>query len=293
MPWQELTVRLPREHLETVEALLLAAGAVSVTYRDAEDQPVLEPAPGETPIWDQVLVTGLFESDADLGTVRTLTRSQLPALGEDAFSIVEVEDQDWERAWMDDFQPLRFGERLWICPSWHEPPDPAAVNILLDPGLAFGTGTHPTTALCLEWLDAHPPQGLEVIDYGSGSGILAVAALKLGAARVTAVDIDPQALTATRDNAAKNGVADTRLAVGYPDDLDARPVDLVMANILSGPLVELAPRLAGHVRPGGAIVLSGILQNQAETVREAYGQWFEMEPAVFRDDWTRLAGVRR
>jgi ribosomal protein L11 methyltransferase len=292
MPWQELTVRIPREQLETVEALLLAAGAVSVTYRDAEDQPVLEPAPGETPIWDQVLVTGLFEAEADLDTLPSLVRSQLPALPDNAFSIVTVEDRDWERAWMDDFEPLRFGERLWICPSWHEPPEAGAVNILLDPGLAFGTGTHPTTALCLEWLDAHPPAELEVIDYGSGSGILAVAALKLGARRVAAVDIDPQALTATRDNAAKNGVEDERLTVGYPDELDAHPVDLVMANILSGPLVELAPRLAGYVRPGGAIVLSGILRNQAETVREAYGPWFEMAPAVFRGDWTRLAGVR-
>ena len=177
MAWQEVTVRLPREQLELAESLLLAAGAVSVTYRDAEDQPVLEPAPGETPLWDQVLVTGLFEDAVDPQTVAQLLATQLPALPDVALQFREVEDQDWERAWMDDFQPMRFGERLWICPSWREPPDPDAVNILLDPGLAFGTGTHPTTALCLQWLDAHPPAGLDVIDYGCGSGILGVAAL--------------------------------------------------------------------------------------------------------------------
>ncbi|MBD3620344.1 MAG: 50S ribosomal protein L11 methyltransferase [Chromatiales bacterium] len=292
MPWQELTLRLAREQLEAAESLLLAAGAVSVTYRDAEDQPVLEPAPGETPLWDQVLVTGLFEADADLATLTALIRAQLPAL--QALDTRQVEDQDWERAWMDDFRPMRFGQRLWICPSWDEPPAGDAISILLDPGLAFGTGTHPTTALCLEWLDAHPPAGLEVIDYGSGSGILAVAALKLGAARVTAVDIDPQALTATRDNAARNGVDDARLHIDYPEGLGEKTTaDLVMANILAGPLVELAPVMAGRVRPGGAIVLSGILREQADTVRQAYTAWFDMDPPAFREDWTRLTGRRR
>lgn len=194
---------------------------------------------------------------------------------------------------MDDFRPMRFGQRLWICPSWDEPPAGDAISILLDPGLAFGTGTHPTTALCLEWLDAHPPAGLEVIDYGSGSGILAVAALKLGAARVTAVDIDPQALTATRDNAARNGVDDARLHVDYPEALGETTADLVLANILAGPLVELAPAMAGRVRPGGAIVLSGILREQADTVRQAYTAWFDMDPPAFREDWTRLTGRRR
>ena len=292
MPWQELTLRLGREQLEAAESLLLAAGAVSVTYRDAEDQPVLEPAPGETPLWDQVLVTGLFEADADLATLTALIRAQLPAL--QALDTRQVEDQDWERAWMDDFRPMRFGQRLWICPSWDEPPAGDAISILLDPGLAFGTGTHPTTALCLEWLDAHPPAGLEVIDYGSGSGILAVAALKLGAARVTAVDIDPQALTATRDNAARNGVDDARLHIDYPEGLGEKTTaDLVMANILAGPLVELAPVMAGRVRPGGAIVLSGILREQADTVRQAYTAWFDMDPPAFREDWTRLTGRRR
>ncbi|MDX5333892.1 MAG: 50S ribosomal protein L11 methyltransferase [Gammaproteobacteria bacterium] len=291
MPWQELTLRLAREQLEAAESLLLAAGAVSVTYRDAEDQPVLEPAPGETPLWEQVLVTGLFEDDADLATLTALIRAQLPAL--QALDTRQVEDQDWERAWMDDFRPMRFGRRLWICPSWEQPPAGDAISILLDPGLAFGTGTHPTTALCLEWLDAHPPAGLEVIDYGSGSGILAVAALKLDAARVTAVDIDPQALTATRDNAARNGVDDARLHVDYPEGLGGTTADLVMANILAGPLVELAPDMAGRVRPGGAIVLSGILREQAETVRQAYSAWFDMDPPAFREDWTRLTGRRR
>lgn len=291
MPWQELTLRLAREQLEVAESLLLAAGAVSVTYRDAEDQPVLEPAPGETPLWDQVLVTGLFEANADLATLTPLIRAQLPAL--QALATRQVADQDWERAWMGDFRPMRFGQHLWICPSWDEPPAGDAISILLDPGLAFGTGTHPTTALCLEWLDAHPPAGLQVIDYGSGSGILAVAALKLGATRVTAVDIDPQALTATRDNAARNGVGDARLHVDYPEGLGETTADLVLANILAGPLVELAPAMAGRVRPGGTIVLSGILREQADTVRQAYTAWFDMDPPAFREDWTRLSGRRR
>lgn len=287
MPWQELTLRLAREQLEAAESLLLAAGAVSVTYRDAEDQPVLEPAPGETPLWDQVLVTGLFEADADLATLTALIRAQLPAL--QALDTRQVEDQDWERAWMDDFRPMRFGQRLWICPSWDEPPAGDAISILLDPGLAFGTGTHPTTALCLEWLDAHPPAGLEVIDYGSGSGILAVAALKLGAARVTAVDIDPQALTATRDNAERNGVLG-RVRTVLPGDLPEVPADLLLANILANPLIELAPRFAALVRTGGGLVLSGILADQAADVAAAYRAAFALAPAAQREDWVRLDG---
>ena len=193
---------------------------------------------------------------------------------------------------MDDFRPMRFGERLWIVPTGYEPPDPIAINLLLDPGLAFGTGTHPTTALCLEWLDANPPVDASAIDYGCGSGVLAIAALRLGARHCIGVDLDPQALTATRDNAHRNGLPDEHLPVCLPRDLRTDPVDLVMANILSGPLVELAPALSGLVRPGGQLILSGLLEEQADAVTAAYSGSFRMAPSTLSDGWALLAGTR-
>ncbi|MEW6692942.1 MAG: 50S ribosomal protein L11 methyltransferase, partial [Pseudomonadota bacterium] len=205
-----------------------------------------------------------------------------------------VEDQDWERAWMDQFQPLRFGEKLWIVPSWIEAPDAEAVNILLDPGLAFGTGTHPTTALCLEWLDGADMAGKTVLDYGCGSGILAIAALKLGATDAWGIDIDPQALTATRDNAARNGIEASRLHTGLPGALPKDALfDVLLANILMGPLIELAPTLTGHVRPGGRLVLSGLLGEQAEEVMAAYAADFDFDPPALKEGWARLTALRR
>lgn len=290
MPWHQITLTTPRDQAESLEDTLLELGAVSVTLQDAADVPVLEPLPGETPLWPEVNVVGLFEDGADTAIVD----AALSAQGIGPGTWLYVEDQDWERAWMDQFQPLRFGERLWIVPSWIEAPDPDAVNILLDPGLAFGTGTHPTTALCLEWLDGADMVDTTVLDYGCGSGILAIGALKLGAASAWGIDIDPQALTATRDNAARNGIDPERLHPGLPGALpqNAR-FDVLLANILMGPLIELAPTLTAHVKPGGRLVLSGLLAEQADGVMAAYAGDFDFDPPALKDGWARLSARRR
>lgn len=292
MPWLQLSIQVPRERLETAEAALQALGAASITFRDAHDDPVLEPPPGQTPLWPEVVATGLFAAETDPEALQKALAERLGA-PQPPLRLEVLEDQDWERSWMEDFRPMRFGERLWICPSWERPPQPEAVNIRLDPGLAFGTGTHPTTALCLCWLDAHPPQGGLIIDYGCGSGILAVAALKLGARHAWAVDIDPQALAATEANAAKNGIAEGDLYVVSPDGLPPVQADLLLANILSGPLVALAPRLAALLRPGGDLVLSGILEDQIEPVAKAYAPWVELAPPQRLEGWALLHGRRR
>lgn len=290
MPWHQLTLTTPRDQAETLEDTLLELGAVSVTLQDAADVPVLEPLPGETPLWPEVNVVGLFEDEADTDQVD----HALSARGIQGGAWDYVEDQDWERAWMDQFQPMRFGEKLWIVPSWFEPPEAQAVNILLDPGLAFGTGTHPTTALCLEWLDGADMAGKTVLDYGCGSGILAIAALKLGATDAWGIDIDPQALTATRDNAARNGIEASRLHPGLPGALPKDALfDVLLANILMGPLIELAPTLTGHVRPGGRLVLSGLLGEQAEEVMAAYAADFDFDPPAIKEGWARLTGRHR
>ena len=290
MPWHQITLTTPRDQAETLEDTLLELGAVSVTLQDAADVPVLEPLPGETPLWPEVNVVGLFEDEADTDQVDQAL--SMRGIGGGAW--VYVEDQDWERAWMDQFQPLRFGERLWIVPSWIDAPDPQAVNILLDPGLAFGTGTHPTTALCLEWLDGADMAGRSVLDYGCGSGILAIAALKLGAVDAWGIDIDPQALTATRDNAARNGIEAERLHAGLPGALPPEAhFEVLLANILMGPLIELAPTLTAHVAPGGRLVLSGLLAEQAEGVMAAYAADFDFDPPALKDGWARLSARRR
>jgi ribosomal protein L11 methyltransferase len=290
MPWQNLILTTTREQVEAVEARLLEAGALSVTVSDAGDVPVLEPAPGETPLWPENTLTALFPQDAEPAP---LGASLAAEFGLAVPRVETVENQDWERAWMDDFQPLRFGRRLWICPSWREPPEADAVNLVLDPGLAFGTGTHPTTALCLEWLDANPPCGALVLDYGCGSGILSLAALKLDARRAWAVDIDPQALIATEANAERNGIGAGNLYAVEPAGLPPLEADLVIANILSGPLVELAPLLCEHLKPHGRLVLSGILAEQADAVHEAYAAYIDhWEADAVREGWVRLAGQR-
>jgi len=290
MAWLRITVDSTSHDPEHLSELLSTAGAVSVTFEDAADQPVLEPLPGETHLWSQTRVSALFADDTDSDAISDVLRRDS---GDPALNIIveTVEDQDWTRAWMDQFQPLRFGRRLWICPHWHTPPQPNDVNIMLDPGLAFGTGTHPTTALCLEWLDAQDIRDDNLIDYGCGSGILAIAAAKLGAHRVWAVDYDPQALTATGNNAAANAV-DQTIAIHSPDTLPEILADVLIANILYGPLLELAPRFAKLVRPGGKLVLSGILHDQAEPLLEKYCTWFNMEPVATRNEWVRLSGQR-
>ncbi|HXH03702.1 MAG TPA: 50S ribosomal protein L11 methyltransferase [Candidatus Competibacteraceae bacterium] len=290
--WLQLTLEAVRHSPQELEDALLAAGAVAVTLQDAADHPVLEPLPGETPLWPHTRVTGLFDAQTDIESVK---RRIVASLGSEALPELRaesLEERDWVRAWMDHYQPMRFGQRLWVCPTNQNPPDLAAVNLLLDPGLAFGTGTHPTTALCLEWLDAHPPRDQVVIDYGCGSGILAIAAGLLGARELWATDIDPQALTATRDNAARNGILG-RLHVVPPEQLAAAPADLVLANILAGPLMMLAPTLAEHTRQGGAVVLAGLLARHADEVEAAYAPWFEFQPRAEKEGWVRLHGVRR
>lgn len=292
MAW--LSFQLALDHLdpEQVEAALLAAGAVSVTYEDAGDEPIYEPDPEQMPLWSRTRMTGLFAADTDMDAVRVMLLVRLGLARLPLHRIETLEDRAWEREWLKDFRPMRFGTRLWICPTAYAPPEPDAVNIVLDPGLAFGTGTHPTTALCLERLDGANLTGRDVIDYGCGSGILAIAAAKLGARRVWAVDNDPQALLATRDNAARNGV-ERLIEACAQDGLLVTPVDFLVANILAGPLVSLASRLAGLVRPGGALTLSGILADQERDIRAAYAPWFDIEGVARRDEWLRVDARRR
>ena len=292
MPWLQLKLDSPPEQAEQISDLLTELGASAVTFEDGADQPLFEPDPGETKLWNNTRVVGLFDANSDMPGIMEQLKSALGAAAPAQFQINPLEDKDWERAWMDNFKPIRFGQNLWICPSWHTPDDANAVNVMLDPGLAFGTGTHPTTALCLEWLDSHPPLGLDVIDYGCGSGILAIAAALLGAKHIEAVDHDPQAILATGDNAEKNGVAD-KISALLPSQFHDKQVDLVLANILANPLLELAPRFADLVKPGGQIVLSGILAEQAEQIMQRYAEWFDLQPATQQQEWVRIDGKRR
>ncbi|MFZ1827602.1 MAG: 50S ribosomal protein L11 methyltransferase [Candidatus Competibacteraceae bacterium] len=291
-PWLQLSLQAIDHTAEQLEDALLHVGALAVTLQDAGDQPVLEPGPGETPLWTQTCVTGLFDAHTDIEVVKRQLQCVLHAPILPECRLTALEERDWVRAWMDDFHPMRFGQRLWICPTVQTPPDPDAVNIRLDPGLAFGTGTHPTTALCLEWLDGAALAQQTVLDYGCGSGILAIAAAKLGARRVWAVDIDPQALLASDDNAAENEVED-RLELTLPAELPAAlTVDVLLANILAGVLVRLAPEFARRVRPGGRLVLSGILEPHAGAVQAAFAHDFTFNPPRLREDWVLLEGMR-
>ncbi|WP_312245620.1 50S ribosomal protein L11 methyltransferase [Stutzerimonas nitrititolerans] len=291
MPWLQLRLAIAPEQASTLEDALLGVGAVSVTFMDAEDQPIFEPDLGTTPLWSKTHLLALFEADVDESNL--LAHLQLLADGElPDYQLERIEDQDWERSWMDNFQPMRFGRRLWIVPSWHAAPEPDAVNLLLDPGLAFGTGTHPTTALCLEWLDEQDLRGQQVIDFGCGSGILAIAALLLGAEQAIGTDIDPQALEASRDNAGRNGIDPARFPLYLPEQLPAAQADMVVANILAGPLVALAPQITALVKPGGRLALSGVLAEQAEEVRAAYRDTFDLDPTEEKDGWVRISGVR-
>ncbi len=292
MPWLQVRLAITPEQAETYEDALLEVGAVSVTFMDAEDQPIFEPDLGTTPLWSNTHLLALFEADTDetalLAHLQLLCGGALPE-----HHVERIEDQDWERSWMDGFQPMRFGQRLWIVPSWHAAPQPDAVNLLLDPGLAFGTGTHPTTALCLEWLDSQNLDNCSVLDFGCGSGILAIAALLLGAPQAAGTDIDPQALEASRDNASRNGIDPARFPVYLPADLPQQPADVVVANILAGPLVSLAPQITALVKSGGRLALSGILAEQAEEVRAAYASAFDLDPTAIKDGWVRISGVKR
>ncbi len=292
MPWMQMTLTANQSHADAIGDEMLNLGALSVTLMDAKDVPILEPAPGETPLWNQVKMMFLFDMSIDPKQILQLWQQNELAKTTSEAKFELLEDKDWEREWMERFKPMKFGNKLWICPSWKPPVDPNGVNILLDPGLAFGTGTHPTTALCLEWLDSIDVEGKTLIDYGCGSGILAIAALKLGASKVYAVDIDPQALIATRENANRNQINEERLVIDYPEQLDIEPVDILIANILAGPLKELSKTLTKHCKINGQIALSGILDAQAEETLRAYETYFNMEAIAYKQEWSRLVGTK-
>lgn len=296
MAWLSLIVNADAHDAEALSEALLELGALSVDVHDAladthDEQPIFgEPGEPPPPLWAHNRITALFESDAP---VEALLQQAAQAAGlrqVPPHHIETLEDNDWVRITQAQFDPIRISQRLWIVPTWHTPSDPAAVNIVLDPGMAFGTGSHPTTQLCLRWLDANIKGGESVLDYGCGSGILAIAALKLGAARAIGVDVDPQAVQASRDNALANQVA---AEFHLPDSAPQLQTDVVVANILTNPLKMLAPLLAGSVRQGGQIVLSGILREQAEDVMKIYGQWFDLTPPMVEDGWVCLSGVKR
>lgn len=291
MPWQEITFALNAEQAPVFEDALMELGAMSVTLRDGADQPLLEPAPESMPLWDKVLLTAMFDEHEDLRCMNdalcsTLKLDELPP-----YQVSRLEDREWRRTWMDYFKPMQFGQRLWICPSGYDhPQQQGAVVIDLDPGLAFGTGSHPTTALCMQWLDGHPVKGKRVIDYGCGSGILAIAAARLGASEVYAIDNDPQALQATSDNARMNNV-DNVVRVAEPGSI-AGQADILIANILLEPLLSLQQSFSDLLVAGGQLVLSGLLAEQRQVIESAYSKDFTFEACEQMQDWVRLSATR-
>jgi ribosomal protein L11 methyltransferase len=287
MPWIQTHLTVDKSQAPLIELLLENLGALSITLGDAGDEPMLEPGPGETPLWSATRVTGLFSGDTDPDSLRAALNHALEKDISRHLTVERLEDQDWERSWLDQFKPMRFGQRLWICPTGHTVDAEDAVVVDLDPGLAFGTGTHPTTDLCLRWLDGADIQGKTVIDFGCGSGVLAIAALKLGAARAIGIDHDPQAIIASRDNAARNGVAD-RLEAHLNQEFNPQTADVVLANILANVLVELSDQIAPLVAPGGELALSGILADQADSVIQAYQGELHFSPAIEKDGWVLL-----
>jgi ribosomal protein L11 methyltransferase len=292
MSWLQAHLTTDKERAALIELLFENLGALSVTLGDAADEPLLEPKPGESPLWRQTRVTGLFNGETDPDHLRSAINQALNEEISHCLELEILEDQAWERAWLDAFHPMQFGRRLWVCPNGQPPGADNAVVVELDPGLAFGTGTHPTTALCLRWLDGQDLNGKTVIDFGCGSGILAVAALLLGAKQAIAIDHDPQALEATLANAEKNRVAD-RLVIHDSNQAPAVHCDILLANILAGTLIELEPLLSELAVPGCLIALSGILENQAEDVRNSYSHHFAMQPPELMEEWVLLTGKRK
>ena len=293
MPWLQTIFEANAEQITILEDVLPELGAAAITLEDNANQPLYEPPLGTQPLWENTRVIGLFEATADMDLVTALLKPYFKN-GLPAFRVEILEDQNWEQVWMERFKPMPMGKRLWICPSWCAPPEPEAVNVLLDPGMAFGTGTHPTTALCLEWLDSANLQGKVLIDYGCGSGILAVAACLLGCDKVWAVDNDPQALLSCKDNAEKNGVADI-LHIASPETFAKSfqgEANIIIANILAAPLQQLAPALLQFLAPNGHLVLSGILTAQENEVKQAYHPQINFSPVKQREEWIRLDGKK-
>lgn len=291
MPWIQIKVGTTEKKASKISNILSGFGAVSVTYMDKEDQPVYEPLPGETKLWTKTEVTGLFEAEID---PTPITDFLIKTYGKKiTLKVEQLEDKDWVREWMNNFHPIQCGLRLWICPSWAEIPNPDAVNVMLDPGLAFGTGTHPTTFMCLSFLDQQDFTDKEVIDFGCGSGILAVSALKLGAKKVYGIDIDPQAIDASLDNAKRNNCANNLelfLPHETPSNLQA---DILVANILAGPLRELCPQIASMVKPNGVFAISGIITSQADEIMELYGKYFNLDKPISKEEWCLISGTRK
>ncbi len=290
MAWIQINTTVAEPLAEPLSDAFMEANAASVTFQDAKDQPIFEPDLGTTPIWQQTKVVALFDAEVDSQRIIEQLSHSMPDVPSTSYKVEQLEDKDWVRAWMDQFTPMQFGQNLWIVPSWATPPNPDAVNLMLDPGLAFGTGTHPTTAMCLTWLDQHPPKGLTVIDYGCGSGILALAAQKLNAASVSGTDIDPQAITASKQNAERN---QEQIEFALVDNFYSDPTDLLIANILAGPLKILSTEFDRLLKPGGTLVLSGLLANQADELIEHY-RTIGIELTTFeqQEEWGLLAGQK-
>ena len=291
--WQQLKIQLHSEDASSFEQILFDSDAISISYLDAEDQPVFQEEPGSTPLWDNTFLLCLFNTKTDLGSLLNKLRCNTKVLNNKSLNIELIEDQDWERSWMKDFEPIQFGEKLWICPSWLSPPEPNAVNIKLDPGLAFGTGNHATTSLCLRWLDQADVRGSEVIDYGCGSGVLSIASALLGAVKVHSVDNDPQAISATIDNSRRNKVPGDVLTTYLPEAVPPVHADILIANILERPLIDLSEKFAELVKKGGYITLSGLLEEQLPSLLSCYDRWFDMESPQVEQGWVLLCGTRK
>ena len=297
MPWLNLIVDTDAEYAEALSDALLELGALSVDMLDADadtpDEQAIFAEPGESPpgMWQHNRVSALFNDNQDASKILSSAANKIGLADLPKYSIEMLADKDWVRLTQSQFEPIPISPKLWIVPTWHLPSDPDAINIILDPGLAFGTGSHPTTRLCLRWLDKNLQGGENMLDYGCGSGILAIAAVKLGAASVIGVDVDSQAVQASHDNASVNGVDDIRFYL--PDDMPTGNYDLVIANILTNPLRMLAPLLAKATRQGGRIVLSGILEEQAQDLMKIYQQWFDLNAPTFEDGWSCLSGYKR
>ena len=296
MSWIQAILEVNSEKTSEIEELLLAIGAQAVTMRDAAAQPIYEPALGTTPLWDKVNLVALFDAEQPLGEqMAQLAQLYKNEYQQDfpSYKLELVEDKDWVREWMDTFKPMKFGERLWICPSWLEPEDSKAVNLKLDPGLAFGTGTHATTALCLRWLDQFELTNKRVVDFGCGSGILGIAALLLGAKHMVGIDIDPQAILASHENAEHNDINKDDIELYLPEDAPNTQVEVVLANILAGPLVELKDPILSYLLPKGHLALSGILASQAQEVVDAYESECDILGVDEEDGWVRITAQKK